>query len=163
MTSQKPSNDLRRLLVVLAALLVIVLVVSGVMFYFELFGNSAESADPLVQEETIDGLPSEPLAVGSLGEIADGIHVETGFKVGDGLEIVIANCTPCHSSKLVIQNRATREGWESIIRWMQETQNLWELGSNQPIILDYLVRNYAPEAAGRRANLKNIEWYELGD
>ncbi len=77
--------------------------------------------------------------------------------------IIHANCTPCHSSKLVIQNRATREGWESIIRWMQETQNLWELGSNQPIILNYLVRNYAPEAAGRRANLKNIEWYELED
>ena len=75
--------------------------------------------------------------------------------------MVIANCTPCHSSKLVIQNRATRDGWESMIQWMQETQNLWDLGTNQEIILDYLARNYAPENKGRRANLENIEWYEL--
>ena len=135
----------------------------GVLLYLELFGNAVESGDPRVGKEAMDDIPSEPLAVGSLGEITNGIHAETGFKAGKGLEIVIANCTPCHSSKLVIQNRATREGWEGIIRWMQDTQNLWELGNNQPIILDYLARNYAPEAAGRRANLKNIEWYELDD
>jgi hypothetical protein len=67
----------------------------------------------------------------------------------------------CHSSKLITQNRATADGWRHIIHWMQETQNLWDLGANEDIIVDYLARNYAPEAAGRRVPLTSIEWYEL--
>ena len=59
------------------------------------------------------------------------------------------------------QNRATRDGWKDIIVWMQETQKLWDLGDNEPLILDYLGKNYAPNKKGRRQNLKNIEWYEL--
>lgn len=94
-------------------------------------------------------------------EIVDGIHVETGLKEGEGLKTVIATCTACHSAKLVTQNRATKEGWISMIRWMQETQNLWELGESEEIIVSYLANNYAPEKKGRRQNLQNIEWYEL--
>jgi len=42
---------------------------------------------------------------------------------------------------------------------MQETQNFWELGDNETIILDYLARNYSPQKGiGRRANLKNVQW-----
>lgn len=78
-----------------------------------------------------------------------------------GREVVAQNCTRCHSAKLVIQNRATREGWKSMIVWMQDTQNLWPLGDNEPIILDYLSKNYGPQKKGRRQNLANIEWYEL--
>jgi len=84
-----------------------------------------------------------------------------GLVKNKGYDIVKANCTACHSSKLVTQNRATREGWKSMIRWMQETQNLWELGDNEDIILDYLTKNYAPIYKGRRQNLANVEWYEL--
>ena len=93
--------------------------------------------------------------------IKDGIHLATGFKNDVGLDAVITNCTNCHSAKLVTQNRATREGWISIIRWMQDTQNLWDLGDNEPIIVDYLAKNYAPEDIGRRKSLENIEWYDL--
>ena len=67
----------------------------------------------------------------------------------------------CHSSKLITQNRASKEGWLSMIRWMQETQNLWELGPNHEIIVNYLVANYPPIEKGRRARLSNIDWYEL--
>jgi len=93
--------------------------------------------------------------------IVNGIHVETGFIVDDNWEIVRATCTACHSAKLVTQNHADREGWTKMIRWMQKTQELWDLGDNEPLILDYLAKNYAPQKKGRRARLTNIEWYDL--
>jgi hypothetical protein len=95
--------------------------------------------------------------------IENGIHVATGLVVAEGFEVVRATCTACHSAKLVTQNAATREGWEEMIRWMQRTQGLWELGDQEDIILDYLAENYAPEEVGRRANLdlEEIEWYIL--
>ena len=34
------------------------------------------------------------------------------------------------------------ERWNTTIEWMQETQNLWDLGGNQEIIVNYLVKNY---------------------
>ena len=77
--------------------------------------------------------------------------------------IVVNNCTNCHSAKLVIQNRMNKERWNATIKWMQETQNLWDLGGNQEIIVNYLVSNYPPEEKGRRMNLSNIDWYALKD
>lgn len=94
-------------------------------------------------------------------EFENGIHLETGFKEGEGLEAVIVSCTPCHSAKLVTQNRATKDGWIGIIKWMQATQNLWDLGENEAVIVDYLAKHYAPDEKGRREPLKDIEWYEL--
>ena len=96
-------------------------------------------------------------------KVVDGIHVQSGLIFAEGFEIVRGTCTACHSAKLVTQNRATRDGWEQMIRWMQKTQGLWDLGANEPIILDYLAANYAPEEVGRRANLDvaAIEWYIL--
>lgn len=94
-------------------------------------------------------------------EIIDGIHVPTGLIVAEGFETVRAQCTACHSGKLVAQNRATRTGWKEMINWMQETQGLWALGENEPVILDYLATNYGPEETGRRANLDEVEWYIL--
>jgi hypothetical protein len=96
-----------------------------------------------------------------LGAVENGIHVLTGLKADANLELVIANCTGCHSGKLIAQNRATKEGWKNTITWMQETQNLWDLGANEEKILEYLGNNYAPEQSGRRKPLENIEWYEL--
>lgn len=98
-------------------------------------------------------------------KIENGIHVASGLIAAKGFEIVKGNCTACHSAKLITQNRATREGWEAMIDWMQATQGLWDLGKNEPIILDYLAANYAPEEVGRRANLEEVEYYilELGD
>lgn len=105
--------------------------------------------------------PGSASSQATITEIVDGIHVETGLKEGVGLDVVIQNCTPCHSAKLITQNRMTFEGWQSTIKWMQETQNLWGLGDNEQIILEYLSNYYAPQKKGRRSNLANIEWYEL--
>lgn len=102
-------------------------------------------------------------SVEEFDKIENDIHLATGFKNDEGLQLVIANCTSCHSAKLVTQNRATKEGWLGIIRWMQETQNLWDLGNNEAIIVDYLAKNYAPDKKGRRQALQQIEWYDLED
>ena len=97
--------------------------------------------------------------------IENGVHVQTGLLDGEGLNLVIANCTACHSAQLVTQNRADRDGWKKMIVWMQETQNLWELGTQEETILNYLAKNYAPEGVEivnfRRVPLKDIDWYEL--
>ncbi len=114
-------------------------------------------------------LNSEPDSYASLpkpdnmNRIENGIHLRTGLIEAEGLMTVVNNCTNCHSSKLDIQNRMNTERWNATIKWMQETQNLWELGKNQEVIVNYLVTNYPPKVIGRRANLSNIEWYELED
>jgi len=106
--------------------------------------------------------PNTKKAKKSAGEAkVDQTNTGTELIKGEGLDLVIANCTACHSAKLIVQNRATREGWEGMIRWMQATQNLWPLGKNEEIILDYLAKNYAPDKKGRRENLKDITWYKL--
>jgi len=96
-------------------------------------------------------------------KVENGIHLETGLVHTPDFSIIRANCTVCHSGKLIAQNRATREGWRQMIRWMQETQGLWDLGKNEPVILNYLAKHYAPEDVGRRSNLEmaNVEWYIL--
>jgi len=93
--------------------------------------------------------------------IQNGVHLKTGFIADDGLHTVIATCTACHSAKIVTQNRASKEGWTDMIRWMQKTQNLWDLGDKEEIIVRYLSKNYGPLKTGRRQNLNQIVWYEL--
>ena len=112
----------------------------------------------------IEDEPTEEVEIPENGpEFQDGIHMATGFIQDEHVEIVIGNCTNCHSAKLVTQNRATREGWKSMIHWMQQTQGLWDLGDNEALILDYLAKHYAPKESGRRAPLTDIEWYKLED
>jgi len=44
---------------------------------------------------------------------------------------------------------------------MYKTQNLPQLGDQEPIIVAYLAKNYPPEKTGRRKPLEDVEWYEL--
>ncbi len=115
---------------------------------FSLF-KAQETSDYVVTEEVDEDI------------IVNGIHVRTGLIDAEGLMAVVYNCTSCHTAKLVIQNRMNRERWAATIDWMQETQNLWDLGNNEEIIIAYLVKNYPPLKKGRRQKLSNIEWYEL--
>ncbi|MEM1218855.1 MAG: hypothetical protein AAGH79_08075 [Bacteroidota bacterium] len=96
-------------------------------------------------------------------QIIDGVHVQTGLIVAEGFDIVRGTCTACHSAKLITQNRATRSGWKQMIIWMRETQGLWDLGDQEPIILNYLAKHYAPKETGRRPQIDvaAIEWYIL--
>lgn len=117
----------------------------------ELFNSTSESSEEeyvVVSEEDSD-------------KIENGVHLRTGFVEGEGLMETVNNCTNCHSSELVLQNRMSKENWLATIRWMQETQNLWDLGGNEEIIVDYLVKNYPVIKKGRRGTLTDIEWYDL--
>lgn len=103
----------------------------------------------------------DPQAKQPVIEIVDGKDVISGFVAEGEYELVVATCTACHSGKLVLQNRATADGWREMIHWMQETQNLWDLGENEDKIVEYLATHYAPEESGRRKNLavEDEEWY----
>jgi hypothetical protein len=91
-----------------------------------------------------------------------GLDPTTGFVIAEGIELMRAHCTGCHSSRMITQYRASREVWLEKIRWMQRTQNLWDLGEAEPKILDYLAKHYAPTAAyDRRKPLEKVEWYRL--
>lgn len=99
----------------------------------------------------------------NLNLIENGVHVRTGLIEAEGLMAVVNNCTNCHSAQLVIQNRMNAKQWENTIRWMQRTQNLWELGNQEALIINYLTKNYPPSGSGRRKHLAEIEWYRLED
>jgi hypothetical protein len=78
----------------------------------------------------------------------------TGLKIADNWELVRNNCIACHSLKLVTQQRGTTTQWLAIIRWMQETQNLWQFEpETETSIINYLAENYPPRADQRRAAL----------
>lgn len=82
---------------------------------------------------------------------------------GVGMDIVKKNCLGCHNAQLIVQNRMSKERWQHTIRWMQRTQGLWELGADEPIVLEYLATYYSPDMEGRRKNitLTDDEWYLL--
>ncbi|MFY0690177.1 MAG: cytochrome C [Cyclobacteriaceae bacterium] len=130
--------------------LIIVALIATLMMAFDpgFFENKEETAIAQVKNE-------DP------NQIENGIHVRTGLVEGEGLMTVVNNCTHCHSSKLIIQNRMSAERWNATIRWMQETQNLGDLGENQATIVKYLTTYYPVKRKGRREKLTNIDWYEL--
>lgn len=84
----------------------------------------------------------------SLGADTD---ADTGLAVAPGWEDIRTHCGGCHSFGLITNQRANREGWRDMIRWMQRTQNLWELPpESETRILDYLAENYAPRTLRQR-------------
>ncbi|MBN8823830.1 MULTISPECIES: hypothetical protein [unclassified Spirosoma] len=96
------------------------------------------------------------------------IDAESGLVADANLMMVKAQCTACHSSKLILQHRFTRAGWQERIRWMQKYHKLWDLGESEKVVLDYLEKYYGPssmesKATFRRAPLKDIQWYKLNE
>ena len=143
-----------RILAFIALILVLSLGIFLITWIQSDSDSSKDSDEGLTELTELDSL-----AISQEGKDLD---PETQMVLGTGFEIVKGNCTNCHSSALIIQNRFTREGWKAKIEWMQETQGLWPLGESEDVILDYLAEHYAPEAyVGRRAPLKDIEWYKL--
>lgn len=149
MTDQDRFQRIDRLMNLAIGLLAVITVLFLFLVYdptFSVFeSNQGDVLSEVIDEDTIE----------------NGIHVQTGLKDAPGMDLVIQNCTNCHSAKLVTQNRMSKERWDATIRWMQKTQNLWELGDKQEVIVNYLVTNYPVEDKGRRASLGEIEWYKL--
>ncbi len=86
--------------------------------------------------------------------LAEDIDEATGLIRDDGWLQVRAHCGGCHSHALVTSQRASRNAWEAMIRWMQETQNLWQFQPEvEAQILDYLAKNYPTQPNRRRAPL----------
>ena len=132
-------KQIRKLMVVIvfcfvaiAGILIFVMVDSSLSTFKSKETSQDYVTVPEVDEEDFD-------------KIKNGIHLRTGLIAAEGLTEVVNNCTNCHSAKLVTQNRMNKERWVATIRWMQETQNLWNLGKNEDIIVDYLVTNYPPK------------------
>ncbi len=74
------------------------------------------------------------------------------LKMAGDWELVRNNCVACHSPKLVTQQRGSRAQWLKMIRWMQESQNLWQFDPDtESRILDYLAEYYPPREQSRRA------------
>ena len=63
--------------------------------------------------------------------------IGTGLKIAPGWELVRTHCGACHSYKLVTAQRADKNGWLNMIRWMQETQNLWQFDIPTEHLEDY--------------------------
>ncbi|MBO0939142.1 hypothetical protein J2I47_21485 [Fibrella sp. HMF5335] len=105
-------------------------------------------------------------ASGAPTSVADTVKTdpETGLAVDNNLALVRTHCTGCHSTKLIRQNRFTRDGWKQKIRWMQRTQKLWDLGEAEPAVLDYLTKYYGPDDKpfdGRRLPLRTDRWHAM--
>lgn len=92
------------------------------------------------------------------------IEPNTGLIMAPNYELVMAHCTACHSSRIILQYGANRETWLEKIRWMQKYHKLWDLGESEPKILDYLAKNYPPSTkVARRKPLGVIKWYDLNE
>jgi len=82
------------------------------------------------------------------------VDPESGLVVAPGWELVRSLCYSCHSLRLVTGQRADRQTWLEMIRWMQETQGLFVLPRHiEDQILDYLASAYGPVSAQRRPPL----------
>ncbi len=91
----------------------------------------------------------------SMRVFAAELDASTGLIIAPGWEHVRAHCGGCHSHAQVTQQRADRETWLGLIRWMQATQNLWQFPPDiEAQILDYLAENYPPEPNRRRAPIR---------
>ena len=62
-----------------------------------------------------------------------------GLPPGKGREQVLENCTACHSTAIILQNRMPRKQWDQTLTWMQKKQGLRDLEPDlRKTILDYL-------------------------
>ena len=88
-----------------------------------------------------------------------------GLSPVSGVELVVENCTVCHSADIILANHMSRNAWDKTITWMQKEQGLWELNREvRKIILDYLSKTQGINInkAARESNRKNSnQMYEF--
>ena len=93
---------------------------------------------------------------------AQNVDPQSGLIIDSGVEAVKKQCSACHSTQLIIQNKANYQSWLATLRWMQEKQGMQPLSQQtEALILKYLAKNYAPEQAGRRKPLVIEKWKKL--
>ncbi len=105
----------------------------------------------------------QPIIQSEIEEVVDGIHTATGLKYDANFALIQKHCLSCHSSAIILQNKGDKDRWKNTIEWMQKKQNLWDLGKDEPGILEYLSTHYNTEYTGRRPGIdfSSIEWYDI--
>ena len=134
------------------------LVAASSLFVFVWFGGTPKSTDATDSSRHVNAAtPATPAQMEVHHKAPhEGVETDptTGLRKTKGWELVAANCSGCHSTKLVVQNRGSGDQWRSMIRWMQETQNLWPFAPDvEDAIVSYLSSNYGEQAQSRRNNL----------
>ena len=115
--------------------------------------NDPTSGSRLVKPPAPRPRPSHVILIAVLPLVvfAAELDPDTGLVKQPGWEDVRAHCGACHSYSLVTNQRGSRGTWRDMIRWMQRTQNLWDLPvESETRILDYLAENYGPETTRQR-------------
>jgi len=85
---------------------------------------------------------------------AENLDPATGLIVAEGWQLASAHCGACHSHRLVTAQRGDAAFWRSTIRWMQRTQNLWQIPAQQEdTLIEYLATHYNESDWGRRPAL----------
>ena len=88
-----------------------------------------------------------------------------GLNPGVGIELVLGNCTVCHSADIILQNHMSRKAWDKTLTWMQKEQGMWELDKpDRKIILDYLSKAQGigeKKISGKAIRRKNNPMYEI--
>jgi mono/diheme cytochrome c family protein len=60
---------------------------------------------------------------------------------GDGRDLVLAACTGCHTTELIVASHMSRKTWDTTLTWMEETQSMARLEPDvRKAIVDYLER-----------------------
>ena len=68
-----------------------------------------------------------------------------GLPPGAGQIETFANCTPCHSSMIIMQQRLNRATWDEVLTWMVDEKGMHEMQPEvREKVLDYLVSNFGP-------------------
>ncbi|EAJ0325917.1 cytochrome C [Campylobacter lari] len=79
------------------------------------------------------------------------VNPDTGLIIDPDSPLVEANCLACHGSGLITNMRASKQAWLAAIRWMQESEGLWEIPANdEERILNYLTKYYGEKYDTRR-------------
>lgn len=91
--------------------------------------------------QSTGGLEAPPVA---------GVATFGGLPEANGREEVFFACSTCHSIKLVLQQRLSRDDWDETLEWMVEEQGMPPLDSDRrERVLDYLGGVLGPEAPRR--------------
>ncbi len=79
------------------------------------------------------------------------INPDTGLIIDPDSPLVEANCLACHGSNLITNMRAGKDAWLAAIRWMQDSEGLWEIpAEDEEKILNYLTKYYGEKYDTRR-------------
>jgi len=74
---------------------------------------------------------------------------------GPGSEEAFYTCSACHSFLLVAQQGLNKTGWNDVLTWMVEEQEMEPLEpADQKLILDYLTKYYGPDRLAKQLAAK---------